>query len=76
MRFRRGGALRRLVPSLGGLLARVVAGWLQGRARTGHGAMDMVVCLPDAASHTSWAVRGIKTRRDRTGAPYDHRPLN
>jgi hypothetical protein len=76
MHTRRGGALRRLAPSLGSLLTRVVASWMQGAARSGPGAVNMVICLPDAASHTSWAVRGIKMRRDWAGASDEPRPLN
>ncbi len=65
----RGGVLLQSMPSLGGWFLRILSTWTGARPSPASGAREFMACLPDAASHTSWAVRGIKTSPYRAGIP-------
>jgi hypothetical protein len=65
----RGMALPRFWPTLRGFLAGTLFGRRALRPRAGPDRWEVMVRLPDAASRTSWAVRGIRAAPSRGDTP-------
>ncbi|KAF0101866.1 MAG: hypothetical protein FD187_17 [bacterium] len=63
------------LPNLGGRLLRILSIWMGARPRPVSAAAEFMACLPDAASHTSWAVRGIQAPSRGSGAPDMREPV-
>ncbi len=75
MLARRAGAPLQSPPSLGGRLLRILSLWMGARPRCVSSAPEFMDCLPDAASHTSWAVRGIQAPPRGSGSPGMREPV-